>query len=292
MKEIVVISGKGGTGKTSITASLAHLLKGNAVIADYDVDAADFHIIASPQIRERGPFSSSKKASVIPENCRACGKCLEACRFGAIEVSDGLYRIDSMKCEGCGVCKIVCPFDAVNFGNSQNGEWFVSDTRFGTFVHAGLFPGEENSGKLVTHVKLKAREIAQEQRKKVLLADGSPGVGCPVISSLASADAVLAVTEPTLSGIHDLDRVLELTRGFGIDTFICINKSDINNELTEKIREKAGKSEIEVLADIPYDRVFIDSQIIKKSVVEYDSNCLISKRIKDMSKRLKEILEI
>ena len=275
MKELVVISGKGGTGKTSIVASFAALAK-NAVLADCDVDAADLHLILQPKIKQSSDFSGGKRAAIIPEKCTGCGKCKDLCRFDAISfnghtnnLGQKTYTIDPISCEGCKVCVEFCPADAVMFEDCINGQWFVSDTRFGPMVHAKLGIAEENSGKLVTLIRREAKGIAEAQKKHLLIVDGSPGIGCPVIASITGADLVLIVTEPTLSGKHDLQRVADLTANFKIPTLVCINKADINPQITSKIEEDAHNQGLKVAGKIRYDRAFTEAQIIASSVIEY-----------------------
>jgi len=275
MKELVVISGKGGTGKTSIVAAFAALAK-NAVLADCDVDAADLHLVLEPKVRQTNDFSGGKKASIIAEKCIGCGKCQDMCRFDAIHLNgegngvlENTFAVDPVSCEGCKVCVEFCPEDAIEFNDSINGQWFISDTRFGPMVHAKLGIAEENSGKLVTVIRKEAKKIAQDQKKDLLIVDGSPGIGCPVIASITGADLVLVVTEPTLSGKHDLDRVSQLASNFGIETLVCINKADINPQLTAQISEDAQQRRLKVVGKIPYDEAFTKAQIIKASVVEY-----------------------
>ncbi|MGD9110273.1 MAG: ATP-binding protein [Phycisphaerales bacterium] len=277
MKEIVVISGKGGTGKTSIVASFAALAK-EAVLADCDVDAADLHLILKPDVKEAHDFSGGKKASVITEKCIGCGRCDDVCEFDAPElkgpandVIQRTYRIDSASCEGCGVCTHFCPVDAIEFKEAVNGRWFISDTRFGPMVHARLGIGEENSGKLVSLLRQQAKALAQQQNKKLLIVDGSPGIGCPVIASITGADIVLIVTEPTLSGEHDLLRVAKLTEHFKIPAAVCINKCDINSKVAGTIAEKAKRSNLPVLGQIPYDNQFTQAQIEAKSIIEFSN---------------------
>ncbi len=275
MKELVVISGKGGTGKTSITAAFASLAL-NAVLADCDVDAADLHLVLEPKIKQEFDFSGGKQASIISEKCVGCGKCADMCRFDAIKL-DGpandvvgkTYTVDSVSCEGCKVCVEFCPVNAVTFEPAINGKWFVSDTRFGPMVHAKLGIAEENSGKLVTLIRKEAKRIAEEQNKNFLIIDGSPGIGCPVIASITGSDLVLVVTEPTLSGKHDLERVAELTANFGIKTLVCINKADINPEMSLSITKDAGKLGLKVIGKIPYDEAFTKAQIMKATLIEY-----------------------
>lgn len=285
MKEVVVISGKGGTGKTSIVASFAALAK-SVVLADCDVDAADLHLVLQPTVRKDSDFSGGKRASIVADKCIGCGKCQELCRFDAISFNGPpndtvakTFTVDPISCEGCKVCVEFCPVDAIEFNDSINGQWFISDTRFGPMVHARLGIAEENSGKLVTLIRKEAKRIADEQVKDLIIVDGSPGIGCPVIASIAGADVVLAVTEPTLSGKHDLQRVGELTANFGIPTIVCINKCDINPEIAGEIEEDAHKQNLKVVAKIRYDEAFTKAQIMASSVVEYTGG-LVSEEVK------------
>ncbi len=287
MKELVVISGKGGTGKTSIVASFAGLAK-NAVFADCDVDAADLHLVLEPKIKQKSDFSGGKRAAIIAEKCSGCGKCRELCRFDAIhlngegnDVVDTTFTIDPISCEGCKVCVEFCPVDAIEFNDSINGQWFISDTRFGPMVHARLGIAEENSGKLVTLIRKEAKRIATEEEKNLIIVDGSPGIGCPVIASITGADLVLIITEPTLSGRHDLDRVADLTVSFGIPTLLCINKSDLNQEITGQIAEEAGTRGIKLAGKIRYDKAFTKAQIMKATVIEYTGGW-VSEEIKTL----------
>jgi MinD superfamily P-loop ATPase len=275
LKEIVVISGKGGTGKTSLVASFA-ALAGDAVLADCDVDAADLHLILKPEVRHEEDFSGGKAARIVADKCVGCGRCAEVCHFGAPtcdgpanEVIAKTYRIDPVACEGCSVCVHFCPADAIAFEPAVNGRWFVSHTRFGPMVHARLAPGQENSGKLVSLIRKEARRIAEQHVKDFILVDGSPGIGCPVIASVTGADFVLVVTEPTLSGQHDLERVIALTQHFDIPTAVCINKFDINPGISESIEQAAGDGNVPVLGRIPYDTAVTKAQIAGVSVVEH-----------------------
>jgi MinD superfamily P-loop ATPase len=280
MKEIIVISGKGGTGKTSIVASFAALAK-NAVLADCDVDAADLHLILHPRIKQTFDFTGGKRASVITDKCIGCGKCEEVCNFDAAlfngpanEVAERTYIIDPIACEGCKVCVEFCPVNAIEFNDAVNGQWFISDTRFGPMVHAKLGIAEENSGKLVSLIRKEAKKIATEQNKDMIIADGSPGIGCPVIASITGADLVLVVTEPTISAQHDLDRVVELTEHFGIPTAICINKYDINTKIAKTIEKRAGEKTLRVVGKIAYDVAVTKAQTAAKTIVEYSSDGL------------------
>jgi MinD superfamily P-loop ATPase len=278
MKELVVISGKGGTGKTSIVASFAVLAEG-AVLADCDVDAADLHLVLEPKTIRREDFSGGKRARVLTDRCTACGKCESLCRFGAV-FSDGppneragkTFRIDPIACEGCGVCAWFCPEKAIEFGPVVNGEWFVSETRCGPMVHARLGVAQENSGKLVTTVRKEARSLAEKRGRRRVLIDGAPGIGCPVIASLAGADLVLIVTEPTLSGRHDMERVADLARHFGIPAMVCVNKWDLNPQIADEIEALARKRGIEVAGRVRYDRAVTEAQVRKQTAVEYQTN--------------------
>jgi len=280
MRELVVISGKGGTGKTSLVAAFA-ALAGETVLADCDVDAADLHLILKPDIQHAEDFSGGKTARVVVAKCVGCGRCAQVCRFDAPSL-DGLpndviaktYRIDPIACEGCGVCVQFCPTGAIEFAESVNGQWFLSHTRFGPMVHARLTPGQENSGKLVSLIRKEARRTAEQRQKEFILVDGSPGIGCPVMASITGADFILVVTEPTLSGRHDLERVLDLAEHFNIPVGVCINKFDINPQLSEDIEKIAGRRNIPVLGRIPYDITVTKAQIAGVSVVEQSTGPL------------------
>jgi MinD superfamily P-loop ATPase len=288
MKELVIISGKGGTGKTSVTASFAALAK-NAVLVDCDVDAADLHLILNPEIGKRHDFYSGHEAIIREADCTACGLCQTLCRFGAIQESGEKFRVDSASCEGCGVCVEFCPVKAIDFPDRLCGEWFVSKTRFGTMVHARLGIGAENSGKLVSTVRNQAKQFAQAVQANWILVDGPPGTGCPVIASITGADAVLAVTEPTRSGQHDLLRVLELARHFKIPAFVCINKWDINPEMTGQIEAAATGAGAAVSGRIPYDKSVTKAQINGQSVVELN-NGVASQSIQTLWEKLCQML--
>ncbi len=273
MKELVVISGKGGTGKTSVVASFAALCP-DKVVADCDVDAADLHLLLEPRIIDRGEFRGGKKARITDERCTGCGQCKELCRFDAVlEMSDGgieakEFRIDPIACEGCGVCAYFCLDEAIVLDEPVSGEWFVSETRHGPMVHARLGVTAENSGKLVSLVRRRARQEAQDRGLGLVIVDGAPGIGCPVIASVTGADRVLIVTEPTLSGRHDLERVASLTAHFRIPTAICVNKYDLNPEMASDIETLAREMNLGVLGRVRYDPAVTRAQIQKMSVVE------------------------
>ena len=275
MKEMVVISGKGGTGKTSLVAAFAGLAK-KAVFADCDVDAADLHLVLEPKIKQRHDFSGGKRAAIVTEECIGCGKCQEMCRFDAInfdgqgnDVVGKTFTIDPVSCEGCKVCVEFCPVEAIEFKDATNGQWFVSDTRFGTMVHAKLGIAEENSGKLVSLIRKEAKKIATDDKKNLIIVDGSPGIGCPVIASITGADLVLIITEPTLSGKHDLERVADLAAGFSIPTLVCINKYDLNPDMAASIKEYSEGRGMKVAGMIRYNEAFTKAQIMKATVLEY-----------------------
>jgi len=267
MKEVVVLSGKGGTGKTSIAASFAALAE-SKVLVDCDVDAADLYLLLKPQIKQENEFWSGQVAFIDKEKCTECGLCQEVCRFGAIED----YLVDGISCEGCGLCSQVCTVAAVTMQPCMAGHWFISDTRYGTLVHARLGIAEENSGKLVALVRNNAKLIAEKQNLDYIISDGPPGIGCPVIASLSGASLALLVTEPTLSGIHDLERVIVVCCHFGIPTLVCINKYDINEENSRRIENYCYKEGIKVAAKIPFDNVVTQAIVSGIPVVEYSSN--------------------
>lgn len=266
MKEIVIISGKGGTGKTTITAAFAALAK-NKVMADCDVDAADLHLILSPEIQHEEDFYSGKTAYIRKNDCIECGKCVEVCQFAAISPD---FVVDPVACEGCGVCVYFCPVDAIDFNENLSGQWFISNTRFGPMVHARLGIAEENSGKLVTLVRRQAKLLAEEQKAGYIIVDGAPGIGCPVISSITGANAVLVVTEPTLSGRHDLERVVSLAADhFQIPTFVCVNKFDLNGEMTDQIESFCRDRNIGFVGKIPYDTIVTAAMVLGKTIIEF-----------------------
>lgn len=272
IQELVIISGKGGTGKTSIAASFA-VLAGFPVIADCDVDAADMHLILAPSVRERHEFRCGNEAVIRPDDCTGCGRCRDLCRFDAIaEVKGGgSYVVDPVACEGCGVCVRFCPERAIDFPESLCGEWMVSETRSGPMVHARLGIAAENSGKLVSTVRREARRLAEENGHRLVLVDGPPGIGCPVIASMTGASQALVVTEPTVSGEHDLERVLKLARHFDIPAAVCVNKWDLNPEMTDRIEALAVRSGARIAGRIRYDRAVTLAQIQEKAVVEIDA---------------------
>jgi MinD superfamily P-loop ATPase len=285
-KQLTIISGKGGTGKTTITAAFASLAK-DAVFADCDVDAADLHLILNPEIKETIEFSGLKVAKKELEKCTECGQCLDHCRFNAIAED---YNIIPERCEGCGVCEFVCPEDAIQLVERISGQAYKSETRFGPMAHAVLNTAEEASGKLVSLVRNNARLIAHETNRSTIIIDGPPGIGCPVIAATSGVDLVLIVTEPTVTGIHDMTRILEVTDHFKVPAAICINKQDINLNNTKKIEEFCGKNNLPIVGKLPYDNITTEAMIKGKSVIEY-SNGDFSKYLKDMWESISTILE-
>ncbi len=279
MKELVVVSGKGGTGKTSITAAFAALTR-TAVIADGDVDAANLHLILGPTVRESHDFASGSTAKLDPELCTNCGLCEAECRFGAIFPPGGAedapsYRIDPILCEGCGVCVRVCPEKAIRLEEETCGQWFRSETRFGPMIHAELFPGQENSGKLVSLVRQEARVTAKKTGAGLILVDGPPGVGCPVIAALTGADYAVTVSEPTVSGIEDLKRVSSLIRHFGIRAGVVVNKADLNPAAAARIEKFAAAGEFDVLGRVPYDPSVTRAQVEGRTLLEAGSEQVV-----------------
>ena len=264
MKEVVVLSGKGGTGKTSIVGSFAALAK-SKVLIDCDVDAADLHLLLQPARRERHEFWSGQTAFIAEDRCTQCGLCQELCRFKAIKD----FRVDPISCEGCGFCSRICPTEAITMKENLAGHWFISDSRYGPLVHAQLSVAQENSGKLVATVRQQAKIVAERQGLDYIISDGPPGIGCPVISSLTGANLALLVTEPTLSGIHDLERVLGVCRHFGVPALVCINKYDINEDNARHIESYCRGQGIEIAVKVPFDNAVTEAIVRGLPVVEY-----------------------
>jgi MinD superfamily P-loop ATPase len=267
VKQIVIISGKGGTGKTVITGAFATLAK-NKIMADCDVDAADLHLLLEPSIKERHEFKSGKTAYIDHEKCIKCGKCIEICRFNAISEN---FIIDGVSCEGCAFCSFACPVGAINMKENISGEWFISDTRFGPMVHAKLGIAEENSGKLVSLVRKQAKELGDKNNADWVIVDGAPGIGCPVIASLSGIDCAVVVTEPTLSGLHDASRVISVAKHFGILAKLIVNKYDLNIDMTERIEEYCNKNNIDLIGKIPFDKSMVEAMVLGKTIIEYNS---------------------
>lgn len=281
MKEITILSGKGGTGKTTVTAAFASLTS-NAVFCDTDVDASDLHLILNPENTEEHNFSSGENAVIVQSRCTACGKCLNYCRFGAVEIrSSGEYFINPIHCEGCRLCYHVCPSEAIDMVQTYNNRWYISETRFGKFVHARMGAGEENSGKLVTRLRREASKIAECTKADYIINDGPPGIGCPVIASLTGTGAVLLVTEPTLSGFHDAIRLAELVQSMQIRLFLLINKYDLNPEIASQIESFFKNSSAQFTGSIYFEKRIIDAMSEGKNIIEYSPGCKASRSIRD-----------
>ena len=278
MKELVVISGKGGTGKTSLMAAFASLAT-NKALCDADVDAADLHLLTDPEIKERHDFQGGNTAVINPDKCTECGLCRNLCRFDAVSEA---FKVDPIECEGCGVCVDFCPERAIDFPVNTCGEWFISDTRFGPMVHARLGIAEENSGKLVTVVRQEAKKLAEKNKLDLLLTDGPPGIGCPVIASVGGATALLIVAEPTVSGLHDMERVAQLAAHFKVPGMVCVNKFDLNPDQTDAIEKLAKENNMTVVGRVPFDRVFTESMVKGQTVLEYEGNSKIRSSIREI----------
>jgi MinD superfamily P-loop ATPase len=291
MKQMVILSGKGGTGKTTVAAALAHLASQEArvVLADADVDAANLELVLAPTQREMTEFHGGVQAVIDPDVCISCGTCADVCRFDAIREGD-VYRVDHIGCEGCAACYYQCPADAIKMVEAHSGRWFCSDTRFGPLFHAHLFAGQENSGKLVTAVKQQARLWALDAEADYLLVDGPPGIGCPVISAISGADMVLLVTEPTISGAHDVERALATARHFGVPALACINKADLNPRRADEIVAACADIGVPVVGRVPYDNVVTEAMVHGQPVTAY-SNGAVSAELRALWGRVQEALQ-
>jgi len=289
MREIVVISGKGGTGKTSITGSFAYLEGEKVVVADCDVDAADMHLLLKPDFAEGEDFYSGEIAVINQDECLKCGKCSDICRYKAIPFEEDEYRINSLNCEGCGYCARICPVNAIIMEENNVGKWYKSVLKTGgKMIHAKMGIGAENSGKLVAKVKNEAKKYARENNKDIVLVDGSPGIGCPVISSLTGADYVVLVTEPTVSGLHDLKRVYEIVEKFGIRAGCIINKADLNLEKTKELKVFLAEKQIDYIADVPYDETFTEAMVQGVTIVEF-ADSKIKKILEESWEKIKAV---
>ena len=290
MREITIISGKGGTGKTSITAAIATIAQ-NTVLCDNDVDAADLHLILKPEIKTKRVFPGAWTEKIDSEKCTQCGLCAESCRYNAISVDkNGMHHINEFKCEGCRLCERICPEKAIIPEQSLNNHWYVSDTRAGRMIHASMKPGEENSGKLVSHIRKEAREIANDLNADYLLNDGPPGIGCAAIASVAGTNLIVLVIEPSLSGRQYAMRLIELINSFRIPALAIINKSDMNLAIKEKLLKELKQREIRVIAEIPFDTVFVESMVHGQSITEYRPESEISKQIAEAWEQCKQFL--
>jgi MinD superfamily P-loop ATPase len=288
MRELVIISGKGGTGKTSLVAAFAALAE-NKVLCDADVDAADLHLIMAPTTGKWQDFQGGHTARINQDECSECDLCRDLCRWDAISEN---YQIDPIECEGCGVCFYFCPEEAIDFPLKTCGEWFISDTRFGPMVHARLGIAEENSGKLVTLVRQEAKKLAEEKNLSLILTDGPPGVGCPVIASIGGASAVLIVTEPTVSGKHDMLRVAQLAAHFKVPAMICVNKFDLNPAETRIIEDIAREKDLTALGRIPFDPIFTKAMVQGQTIFEYDTNSETGGAVKQIWGKINKTLGI
>ncbi len=277
--EIVILSGKGGTGKTSIAAGFIALAE-NAVCCDCDVDAADLHLVLSPVINRQESFASGAKAVIDPDECTACDLCMELCRFHAIEEAGGTYLVDEYACEGCGLCAAACPAEAIRIESYRNNEIYFGESRFGPMIYGKLGIAEENSGRLVSKIRQLIRAKAEGKHARFIITDGPPGIGCPAISSVTGADLVIAVTEPTLSGWHDLQRLLDMVSRFKTPVWVIINKSDLNPEMTENILQQLAVRNIRVLGRLPYEETMIHALIAGKTIIEYEPDGPLSKALK------------
>jgi MinD superfamily P-loop ATPase len=284
VKEVVVLSGKGGTGKTSIAGSFAVLAR-DVVLVDCDVDAADLHLILHPIVRQRQEFWSGQVAFIDEEKCTQCGLCQELCRFKAIKD----FKIDRTSCEGCGFCSRICPSEAITMKENMAGHWYISDTEYGPMIHARLGIAQENSGKLVATVRQQAKKVAEKQRLDYIISDGPPGIGCPVISSLSGASLALLVTEPTLSGIHDLERILGVCHHFSVPALVCVNKCNINEKNTRQIETYCHTTGADVIAKIPFDNVFTEAMVRGLPVVKYSGGA-VSHQIRHLWQDVAEVL--
>lgn len=288
MKELTILSGKGGTGKTSISAALATVAK-SVVFCDNDVDAADLHLIFQPKKLEEHNFTNGSKAIINSDQCSNCGVCMDHCRFDAIHLDDNCqYFINSFQCEGCRLCERICPDHAITSEPEEHNSWYVSSSRFGYLVHAQMAPGEENSGKLVSEIRRKAIEIAKKEHADFIINDGPPGIGCPVISSLSGTNAVLLVIEPSMSAFHDVQRLVQLVKTFKIRVYAVINKYDINEQVVSEIERFLNNEEIPLLGKIPFDQAFVEAMIEGKSIVEYQKKSLITEQINNIWNTLQQ----
>jgi len=285
MKEIVIISGKGGTGKTVVTGAFAALAR-DKVIADCDVDAADLHLLLDPKIEKSHIFKSGVTAFTHKKYCEGCGACSIVCRFEAVRED---FSIDPISCEGCAFCSFICPQNAIEMKVNTSGKWFISQTRFGPLVHARLGIAEENSGKLVSLVRQKAKEIAEEKGCRWVIIDGSPGIGCPVIASITGVDCAVVVIEPTLSGLHDAERVIDVARHFNVPVKVIINKYDLNCDITEKIERWSKDRNIQVLGKVVFSKTVVESVVEGKTIIEYSNN-KVTKTLSDIWKSLEKEL--
>jgi MinD superfamily P-loop ATPase len=296
LKQLVILSGKGGTGKTTVVASLAHVASQDLsiVLADADVDAANLELVLDPARQDEQPFMGGSTARIDTDLCVGCGVCREVCRFDAVSSGDdagAVYRVDALACEGCASCFFQCPEQAIQMVEQQAGLWFRSDTRFGPLFHAHLFAAQENSGKLVTLVKQQARLRALDDGAAMLLVDGPPGIGCPVIAASAGADTALHVVEPTVSGVHDLERIMATTDHFGVPSLVAINKADLNPRRADEIVKYCGEQGVRVVGRIPFDTVVTESMVCGLPVTAH-SDGAVARALRDIWVNVRDHLDI
>lgn len=297
MKEIVILSGKGGTGKTSVTAALAHLAQCDdqsitTVLVDADVDAANLELLLTPQVVMSEDFYGGQEAVIDQDMCGGCGTCFDTCRFGAIHQYEDRYEVNTILCEGCAACVYQCPQGAIRMDPQIAGQWFHSSSRYGDLLHAQLIPARENSGKLVALVKERGRDVANQENADVLLVDGPPGIGCPAISAISGADLALLVTEPTIAGIHDLERIWQLTQHFKIPAYVCVNKADLSLEKKEDIERFCSEQGIKIVGYIPFDVRVTEAMVNGKPVTEFEQEMPVSLSLKKIWERIAHLFNI
>lgn len=278
MKQIVIISGKGGTGKTSLSAALATMGE-PLTVADCDVDAANLHLLLQPSDQSRQSFSTGAKAVIDQQLCTQCGACMDACRFDAIRYQDDRYTISETSCDGCRLCMRICPADAISMVERNGSYWASGTFRNGWMVHARLAPGEENSGKLVNAVREQSRLLSEERGMETILIDGPPGTGCPAISAMSGVDLALLITEPSHSGFHDLKRVKQLTDGFGIPSVVVINKYDLNEQVSDEIWAWCRSEHLPLIGRIPFEPAVVEAMLQCRTVVEWAPRSVAAREI-------------
>lgn len=295
MKQLIILSGKGGTGKTSLTAAFAHLASqgrfaGQVILADADVDAANLELVLQPRLLEEQDFKGGKVAVIDQDTCAACGDCQSICRFDAIHNQDGFYIVDPVACDGCAACVYQCPTQSIAMQEQIAGKFFFSESRYGPLYHANLFPGQENSGKLVTLVKQRARLQALDESRELVIVDGPPGIGCPVISAVSGADLALVVAEPTVSGAHDMRRALQTLQHFGVRALVCVNKADVYLAGAEEIEEYCLKNDIETVGRIPFDQTITSAMVAGQAVTAFQPKAPSSIAIAALWEKVMSIL--
>lgn len=295
MKQLVILSGKGGTGKTSVTAAFAHLasqsrLAGQIVLADADVDAANLELVLQPHLLEEQDFRGGQVAIIDQETCESCGDCVAVCRFDAINQTDGMYNVDPIACDGCAACVYQCPTESIVIQEQVVGKFYVSEGRYGPLYHANLYPGQENSGKLVTLVKQRARLQALDENRELVLVDGPPGIGCPVISATSGANLALIVAEPTVAGVHDMQRALQTVQHFGVKALVCINKADLNPKAADEIELFCQDSGIQMVGEIPFDLTVTSAMVQGEPVTTFRPDTPASLAISVIWERVLESL--